>query len=195
MRSIHPPIRRPALRRAGLVALGLLVSGGAHAQVLGPAPAPEQVTLRNPDGSTRSFDPGVTLNELKLKAVGPMERHRRHFSTDAQMEDGQRVHVTFDMLGRIAEIERAEFEPSRTAPPIADPQPILAKVQEAGFGNPVMSELKRGHAVVRATNQKNEPVELHVDNAGTIYRQIWVRPPTDEQMRANEQMRPNGPIR
>ncbi len=183
MRSIRSAIARPSLRRAGLVALGLILAGSASAQVLGPAPAPEQVTLRNADGSTRSFDPGAALTELKLKAVGPIERHRRHFATEATMEDGQRVHVTFDMLGRIAEIERAEFEPSRTAPPIADPKAILEKAVAAGFSNPVMSELKRSHAVARATNQKNEPVELHIDNAGTIYRQIWVRPPTNEVLR------------
>ena len=183
MKTIRSSITPLSLRRAGLVALGLILAGSASAQVLGPAPAPEQVTLRNADGSTRNFDPGAALTELKLKAVGPMERHRRHFATDATLEDGQRVHVTFDMLGRIADIERAEFEPSRAAPAIADPQPILEKVRTAGFSNPVMSELKRSHAVVRAANQKNEPVELHVDNAGTIYRQIWVRPPVNEPMR------------
>jgi hypothetical protein len=149
----------------------------AGAQVLGPPPGPAAGDGRAipVPGMPQTFDPAAALSDLNLKPIGPLERRRRHYEVEAIMQDGRRVSVTFDMMGRVSEIEREEFEPNRTAGFVTDPAPLLERVRQAGFANPAVSELKRHHAVVRATTQKNEPVELHVDNTGTIYKQVWLR--------------------
>jgi hypothetical protein len=175
--------RHPMSRTGHGSAVALLLilgMGAAQAQVLGPAPPPDQ---SGPGRSTEGANLRTALDELKLRPIGPVERSGRHLATDAVMEDGRLVAVTFDRSGQLLEIELRDFEPSRSATPIGDPAPVLERVRNAGFGNPVMSELRRRHAVVRATTQKNEPVELHIDNAGVIFRQTWLRGEPMEQRR------------
>jgi hypothetical protein len=164
--------------RAALIAAAITTSAIAAipvaAQVLGPAPGPA-VTGSAVTGRAQAFDPTAALAELNLRPTGEIERKRRHYEVDAVMQDGRLVSVTFDMMGRVTEIEREDFEPDSTAAYVTDPAPALERVRQAGFLNPVMAEIKRRHVVVRATTQKAEPIELHMDNAGTIYKQVWLR--------------------
>jgi hypothetical protein len=172
-----PSLGRRAILAAATASLAVIAGLSlASAQVLGPAPGPETTGRAIPvPGMPQSFDPAATLSDLNLKPIGPLERKRRHYEVEAMMQDGRRVSVTFDMMGRVSEIEREDFEPNRTAGFVTDPAPMLERVRQAGFTNPALSEMKRQHAVIRATTQKNEPVELHVDNSGTIYKQVWLR--------------------
>jgi hypothetical protein len=175
--QVHAPNRRILSALLTAATLAIPAVSPASAQVLGPAPGPAAGDGRAipVPGMPQTFDPAAALNDLNLKPIGPLERKRRHYEVEAVMQDGRRVSVTFDMMGRVSEIEREEFEPDRSAGLVTDPAPLLERVRQAGFGYPAVSELKRHHAVIRATTQKNEPIELHVDNAGTIYKQVWLR--------------------
>lgn len=162
--------RKPALpvaKAAGLVFAALILgSTAASAQVLGPRPPQVEAA---PAADWRS-----ALSVLKLKPTGELERRRRYSEVEATTEDGRKVSVTFDRQGRIAEIEDESHDHDhRSGAPNA--QTAIDAARRAGFQNPTLVETRKRHVVVRANNNAAETVDLHIDGAGWIYRQVWVR--------------------
>jgi hypothetical protein len=159
--------------RAAVAALVLACAGPVAAQVLGPPPTPA-VGAPSP-GAQPSADWRAALTELKLAPSGDVVRKKRHMEVDATTADGRRVLVSFDLTGRVWEIEDESHEKKRDGRPV-DPAAAVQAVARAGFAEPAAGEVKKNHTVVRARTQKGEAVDLHVDRGGYIYKQIWVRP-------------------
>jgi hypothetical protein len=161
----------------------LLGSIAAHAQVLGPAPqsgrgevsstAPAQISPAQV--SATPFDARSALAALQMRPVGEVVRKKHHIETEAAMSDGRRVIVSFDLAGRLWEIEHAEHDKHRYGEGAVNGASAAEAVRAAGFTHSSVREVKRNHTVVGAMTQKNEPVELHVDRGGVIYKQVWVR--------------------
>jgi hypothetical protein len=151
---------------AGTAAMFMLAPVGADAQVLGPAPQPQN--------ATPAADWRAAPDALKLRPIGGSERKREHSEVEALTEAGRRVSVTFDRQGRISEIEDEEHEHPQGRL-LQDGSGAVEAVRKAGFGNPFLIDAKRRHAVVRGTMNTGDAVNLHVDADGFIYRQIWVR--------------------
>ena len=128
---------------------------------------------RSSTGAQPSADWRAALTELKLAPSGDVVRKKRHMEVDATTADGRRVLVSFDLTGRVWEIEDKFHEKKRDGRPV-DPAAAVQAVARAGFAEPAAGEVN--HTVVRARTQKGEAVDLHVDRGGYIYKQIWVRP-------------------
>lgn len=166
--------RHPILPvRAAIAALVLACAAPAAAQVLGPPPAPSPTAAAT--GAPPSADWRAAMTELKLAPQGDVVRKKRHMEVDATTADGRRVVVSFDLTGRVWEIEDESHEKKRDGRPV-DPTAAVQAVARAGFAEPATGEVKKNHTVVRARTQKGEAVDLHVDRGGYIYKQIWVRP-------------------
>ncbi len=158
------------------IMLAVVLSGSlaATAQVLGPPPQAQAPQTAAAPGAA-PFDARAALESLQLRPVGPLIRKKRHMEIDAAMADGRRVVVSFDLSGRLWEIEHAEHDKRRYGDGPVNTTAAMEAVRNAGFSNPTVRETKRHHTVVSATTRKGEPVELHVDQGGVIYKQVWVR--------------------
>jgi hypothetical protein len=157
--------------RALPVALALAVLPAlAGAQVLGPPPSPRAEGPSSPQAA----DWRVVLSDLKLTPRGELQRKKHHSEIDAVTGDGRRVSVSFDLQGRISEIEAEDHEKDRSERRTLDTQAAVEAVRRAGFQDPALRYVKRHHAVVQARTDKGAAVDLHVDRGGVIYKQVWV---------------------
>jgi hypothetical protein len=167
--------------RAAVAALVLACTGPAAAQVLGPPPSAAQAPTTGvpapPPGVQPSADWRASLTELKLTPRGDLARKKHHMEMDAITSDGRRVVVSFDLMGRLWEIEDESHDKNRYGDFRAiDPASAVQAAARAGFAEPSAGEVKKNHTVVRARTQKGETVDLHIDRGGYIYKQVWVRP-------------------
>jgi hypothetical protein len=91
------------------------------------------------------------------------------------MADGRSVYVSFDRSGRLWEIEDAVHDRDAAVPrnPARADYDRLAR--EAGFAPTGGFEEKRRHVEVDVLNRSGERLVLHIDRAGTIYKQVWPR--------------------
>ncbi len=159
-------ILRSSASRALLAAL-LLASPAVSAQVLGPRPAGQE--------QPAAADWRDVLTSLKLKPTGELVRRKHHAEVEAVTEDGRAVTVSFDRQGRIAEIEDETHERAERGPTAPDGQAAVEAARRAGFRDPAVQETRRRSTIVRAATMAGDKVDLHVDAAGWIYRQVWVR--------------------
>ncbi len=137
------------------------------AQVLGPRPPVQE--------QAAATDWRALLAGLKLKPTGELVRRKHHSEVEAVTDDGRAVTVSFDRQGRIAEIEDETHErPEHGATP-PDGAAAVEAVRRAGFRDPTIQETRRRSTIVRAATAAGDRVDLHVDAAGWIYRQVWVR--------------------
>ncbi len=117
-----------------------------------------------------------TLASLGLQPIGEAVRKRHHTEILARMADGRSVYVSFDLAGRLWEIEDADHDKERTLRQSQlSEQELFRAVRDAGFSPVAVVERKKRHAVVSARNRAGEVLELHVDLAGYIYKQVWPR--------------------
>jgi hypothetical protein len=157
------------LKAAILAALVLAPSMGG-AQVLGPPPAQPA-----PTAQPASQDWRAVLSALKIRPTGALERRKHHSEVEGVTEAGRTVTVSLDPQGRIWEIEDENHERPEGVLAMPNGQAAVDAVRRAGFANPVLAETKRRHSVVRAATAAGEAVDLHVDAASYIYKQVWVR--------------------
>lgn len=158
---------------AAALAGGLMATLPASAQVLGPPPAaPEQTAP-----GEQSSQPLQTLRALGLTPIAPLTREAEHLETEARSADGRRLSVSFDLAGRLWEIEDADHDKDRVAEwRDLDPAAVERIVAGAGFTFRRIVDEKPHHLVVRAATRDGAQVALHVDRNGYIYKQIWLRP-------------------
>jgi hypothetical protein len=161
-----PALRLNAPARTLLAAL-VLAAPAASAQVLGPRPQ-QQEQQAAPDWRS-------VLTGLNLKPTGELTRKKHYSEVEAVTEDGRTVTVSFDRQGRIAEIEDETHEHPERVSGAPDPQAAVEAARRAGFVNPVVQEHGRRRTTVRARTATGDVVDLHIDRAGWIYRQVWVR--------------------
>jgi hypothetical protein len=118
----------------------------------------------------------ATLAAMQLTPIGQPIRKKHHTEIMARMTDGRTVYVSFDRLGRIDEIEDAAHD-KRTVVAVRalsrDDYHDIAR--QAGFEPLEEMEMKKHHAELLTRNRAGEFVELHIDRAGYIYKQAWVR--------------------
>jgi hypothetical protein len=121
-------------------------------------------------------DINAALASLQLTPVGPPVRKKHHTEVIARMPDGRTVYVSFDRFGRIDEIEDAAHDKSNVAAPrMLTRSDYLDVARRAGFDPLDEMETKKHHVELLARNRAGELLELHIDRAGTIYKQVWVR--------------------
>ncbi|WP_204307274.1 hypothetical protein, partial [Enterobacter hormaechei] len=83
--------------------------------------------------------------------------------------------ASLDRFGRIEEIEIADYDddsvPDRPAFAVAD---VAQRVAREGFRPQATAERRPQHFEILVLNVRSELVELHVDFAGQIYKQVWL---------------------
>jgi hypothetical protein len=164
-------LRASSVALAVAMALTILQHSGG-AQVLGPpaaTPPPGAVTTLPPPG----IELEKALAPLGLTPRGPVYAKKKHQEVMAATKDGRPVVVEFDWAGRVKAVTDRNHQKSATTLPPAPT--LLATVRRAGFEPLGVVETKRHHAVVRARNSQGEMLDVHLDFAGTIYKQVWLR--------------------
>jgi len=159
--------RTGALVRAERVLRGTepMLSAGAALAALSPANTPPTFV-----------PPGIAaiLQDLGLTPIGAPVRKKQHTEVLARLPDGRTVYVSLDRSNRLWEIEDAEHQKNSAVPRGFTRDDYARLAQEAGFSPTGDFEQKRNHVELEVTNRRGERLELHMDLAGTIYKQIWL---------------------
>lgn len=118
----------------------------------------------------------ASLSAAGLTPAGSPVRHDKHTEIPARDARGRAWVVSLDRFGRIEETEMADYDddavPSR---PAFAPSEVSAIVEREGFRARAQAERRPEHFEIIATTRNGEMVELHVDFAGQIYKQVWIR--------------------
>ncbi len=118
----------------------------------------------------------ATLEAVGFRTAGSPVRHEK--STEIPVRDarGKAWVASLDRFGRIEEIEIADYDddsvPDKPAFPPAD---VARQVEREGFRPQAGAERRPQHFEILVLNSRSELIELHVDFAGQIYKQVWVR--------------------
>jgi hypothetical protein len=117
----------------------------------------------------------ATLERLALSPVGVAVRKKHHTEITARMADGRAVFVGFDRSGRLLEIEDAAYdrERGRHGRPLR-PAELQEIARKAGFTPTGEFDEKKHHTELGVRNAAGERLELHIDRAGYIYKQVWL---------------------
>lgn len=136
--------------------------------VLAPGPSPA------PPVPTELTGIAAILQDLGVTPIGAPVRKKYHTEILARMPDGRTVYVSLDRSDRLWEIEDAEHEKKSAVPRGLTRDDYARLAREAGFTPTGGFEQKRNHIELEVTNRRSERLELHMDLAGKIYRQIWL---------------------
>jgi hypothetical protein len=117
----------------------------------------------------------ATLAALQLTPMGPPVRKKRHTELMARMSNDRTVYVSFDRFGRIAAIEDAVHDKPAVAARALSRDDYLDIARRAGFAPLDELEARKHHVELLSRNRAGELIELHIDRAGSIYKQVWVR--------------------
>jgi hypothetical protein len=161
-------------RRAGSLITAARVLRGSESVLVASTRAPDA-----PAGSSSTRPPEqrgilIALQELGLAPIGAPLRKKQHTEILARMPDGRTVYVSFDRSDRLWEIEDAGHDKKSAVPRGLSRQDYERLAREAGFTPTGEFEQKREHVELEATNRRGERLELHIDRAGTIYKQTWL---------------------
>jgi len=115
------------------------------------------------------------LKDAGLTAIGEPVRHPKHIEIPARTGAGKNVIVSLDRFGRLDEIEDADRDRERRPAQTIGPADAERFAREAGYSIREAPEQRKHHYKILAANAKGEILELHMDFAGNIYKQVWVR--------------------
>ena len=160
----------------------ILVQTGPTGPQAAPVKSGETVTVIGIPGD-RTFDARKILRENVLRvlkdagltAIGEPVRHPKHIEIPARTGAGKNVIVSLDRFGRLDEIEDADHDRERRPAQTIGPADAERFAREAGYSIREAPEQRKHHYEILATNAKGETLELHMDFAGNIYKQVWVR--------------------
>lgn len=134
----------------------------------------EEPSLRG--GVDDPRDIRAALAALQLTPMGQPVRKKHHTEIMARMSDGRTVFVSFDRFGRVHAIEDAMHDKAAAVSARAlSPNDYLDIARRAGFEPLGELETKKHHAELLSRNRTGVLIELHIDRAGYIYKQVWVR--------------------
>jgi hypothetical protein len=154
-------------QRSGALVRAERVLRGAES-VLTPAAAPSAIASPERTGIT------AILQDLGLTRLGAPVRKKQHTEILARLPDGRTVYVSLDRSDRLWEIEDAEYDKDSAVPRGLTRDDYARLAREAGFSPTGDFEQKRKHVELGVTNRRGEQLQLHMDLAGTIYKQIWL---------------------
>lgn len=117
----------------------------------------------------------AVLKANGLVQVGGAERKKRHIEIPARDADGRDVIASIDLYGRIWEIEDADHDKKRVPIQVTSETQAAEIIRRAGYGTAKSIERRKHHFEVLATSSNGEPLELHLDMAGRIYKRLWIR--------------------
>jgi hypothetical protein len=117
----------------------------------------------------------AVVRTLGLTPVDAPVTKKHHIEVLARMADGRSVYVSFDRAGRLWEIEDAAYDRDAATPRNLARADYDRLARAAGFMPTGGSDERRRHVELEATNRAGERLALHIDRAGYIYKQVWLR--------------------
>lgn len=117
----------------------------------------------------------AVLKAQGLVQVGGAERKKRHIEIPARDAEGRNVIASLDLFGRIWEIEDADHDKKRVPIQVTTETQVAEIIRLAGYGTARSIERRKHHFEVLTTSSSGEPLELHIDMSGRIYKRLWVR--------------------
>jgi hypothetical protein len=122
----------------------------------------------------RSLMPAVVLQaaaERDLLEVEKFETKGRHYEIEGYDAAGRETEIEVDFDGRIRKVEIDDDDERRVEAPRIGEEELRGRVEEAGYRFEGSIEQRPRHFEVAAVNPEGEPVELHVDFDGEIYKE------------------------
>ena len=111
-----------------------------------------------------------------FSVAGGAVRHDKHTEVPVRDGRGRNWVAWLDRFGRLEEVEIVDYDEDRVhSSPSFSAEDLGRLVGREGFQARAAATPKRHHFEVLATNARSELVELHVDYAGQIYKQVWIR--------------------
>lgn len=117
----------------------------------------------------------AVLKEQGLTQIGAAERKKRHIEIQTRDGNGRDIIASLDRFGRIWEIEDADHDKKRTPVQISTEAQAADIARQSGYGTPSSIERRKHHFEVLTTNSRGEPLEVHIDLSGHIYKRVWLR--------------------
>jgi hypothetical protein len=111
----------------------------------------------------------AAIDERDIVDVREFEAKPRHFELEGYDSSGREIEMEIGHDGRIRKIE-VDSRQAHISPAIGEGE-LLRAVEEGGYAYDGSVERKPRHFEVRAVNPEGEPVRLHVDFDGEIYRE------------------------
>jgi hypothetical protein len=143
-------------------------------RMLQPGPVAEPNALPTMAVPPERTGIAAILQSLNIIPIGAPVRKKHHTEILGRMPDGRTVYVSLDRSDRLWEIEDADYDKKSAVPRGLTRDDYARLAREAGFTPTGGFEQKRHHAELQVTNRRGERLELHVDLAGTIYKQVWL---------------------
>lgn len=122
----------------------------------------------------RPLLPQVVLQaaaERDLTEVEQFETKGRHYEIEGYDAASREIEIEVDFDGRIRKLEIDDDDDRRVETPRIGDDELRSRVEEAGYRFEGRVEQKPRHFEVAAVNPEGEPVELHVDFDGEIYKE------------------------
>jgi hypothetical protein len=175
--SVGDNVRVEGQRVGALIRAERIFRGTELVLAPGPDTAPTALSPTiTPPAAVPPERTGITaiLQDLSLTPIGAPVRKKHHTEILARIPDGRTVYVSLDRSDRLWEIEDAEHDKKSAVPRGLTRDDYARLAREAGFKPNGGFEQKRNHVELEVTNRRGERLELHIDLAGTIYKQIWL---------------------
>lgn len=138
-----------------------------------PAGGPAASAWTSPEVTSAQIQ--TVLKAQGLVQVGVAERKKRHIEIPTRDAGGRDVIASLDLFGRIWEIEDADHDNKRVPVQLTTEAQVANVTTQAGYGAARSIERRKHHFEVLTTTGSGEPLEVHVDLSGHIYKRVWVR--------------------
>ena len=118
----------------------------------------------------------AALEGAGFTPAGNIVRHENDNEIPVRDARGAAWVALLDKSGTALEVEIVDYDEDEVPEtPAFDAASLPAMIAKEGFQARGEAELKSDHFEIKAVNRRSEPVELHVDFAGQIYKQVWLR--------------------
>jgi hypothetical protein len=118
----------------------------------------------------------ASLNGTGFSTAGNLVRHAQDMEIPVRDAAGHTWIAWLDNAGRASEVEIVDYDEDKVPEaPTFNPQDLPGMIAKDGFQARGEARLRPEHFEIRAINKRQELVELHVDFAGQIYKQVWIR--------------------
>jgi hypothetical protein len=118
----------------------------------------------------------ASLEGIGFTAAGAALRHEHDTEIPVRDSQGHIWTAWLDGAGKTSEIEIVDYDEDKVPEaPAFNPEDLSGMIARDGFQARGQPELRPDHFKILAVNHRSELVELHIDFAGQIYKQVWVR--------------------
>jgi hypothetical protein len=118
----------------------------------------------------------ASLEGTGFAAAGNPVRYEQDMEIPVRDSEGHIWTAWLDRSGRTSEIEIVDYDEDKVPEaPAFNPQDLPRMIAKEGFQARGEAERRPEHFEIRAVNKRSELVDLHIDFAGQIYKQVWIR--------------------